>query len=605
VNILSDSFSVLVSHWQLISGILLMMLLGQTLIGSALRMTFRDRLTSEEYFALSAAGWMLPLSLASLLWLAWGAFFPAEAGAFLLLIITAILAVVFLLQAHKAPVPGSKAILWTLIALFGAFLFLRLAFVSKVIIPLYFDSAQHYLIIKTLIGSLASNEIPLLGSPTGNYYHTGFHLLTAWTVSTLRADVIDAILILGQIIVAAIPFSMFPIIRQETGSNAAALFTVLLATFGWYMPAYAANWGKYPALTSLPLITFMLSLVYISLQHRDVLSGKKPLGLVAILLSGFLITVLFHSRSLVVLGMFALAWVLATGWQRLSKPLRFVSLFAVLIGIVLVILFLRTKDVFGLLFDPYWVKGLIVTAVVLFLGIFAQWRYPKLTFASLLVILLFFGGLLVPVNVPGYGILTLLDRPFVEMILYLPLSLLGGAGLAGLERSLQDVLARWPAKRFWPAGYFSGLFIVLLLINTFTNYNFYPANCCNIVGRDDLVAIDWIDKNLPPKARILISSTELKVLATDSPQGAAGADAGIWITPLTGRVTISFPYQSDFSQQAIFDTLCQQRAEYLYVGDIGATFNNGLLSAYPDRYRILLSMPRAKVYQVIGCAQPQ
>ena len=604
MNVLTDSFSVLTSHWQFISGILLMILPGQILIGSALRLIFRDRLTSEEYFALSAAGWMLPLSLASVLWPAWGAFLPAQSGAVLLLTITAILATAFFLRARKDPVPGSKAIRWTLIVLFGLFIFLRLAFVSKVIIPLYFDSAQHYLIIKSLTQSLASNEIPSLGPPTGAYYHTGFHLLTAWTVSTLRADVIDGILILGQIIVAAIPFSLFSLIKQETQSKGAAIFTVLLAALGWYMPAYAANWGKYPALTSLPLITFLLSLAYLSLRHKDVLSGRKSLGLIAILFLGLLATILFHSRSLVVFGIFALAWVVVTGWQRLSKLLRFVTFFAVLIGIILVIVFLRTKDVFGLLFDPYWTKGLIVTVVVSCLGIFAQWRYPKLAFASILVILLFLGSLLIPVSVPGYGTLTLLDRPFVEMILYLPLSVLGGAGLAGLEKSLQDLITRWPGKRFWPAGYLSGLFIALLLVNTFANYNFYPADCCSIVGRDDLVAIDWIDKNLSPDARILISSTELHVLDTNSPQGASGGDAGIWITPLTGRATIPLPYQSDFSQQAIFDTLCQWGAEYLYVGDTGATFNNALLSAHPERYQILLSMPRAKVYQLIGCSRP-
>jgi hypothetical protein len=604
VNILADSFSVLVSHWQLILGTLLMMLLSQLLIGSLLRMIFLDGLTAEEYFALSIAGWMLPLSLASMLWLAWGMVLPAEPGAFLLLFITAILAIVFFLRARKETPPKSNAVLWLLVALFGLFLFLRLAFVSKVIIPLYFDSAQHYLIIKKLIGSLASNEIPPLGSPAGAYYHTGFHLLTAWTVAILRAELIDAILILGQIIVAAIPFSMFAIIKQETQSNGAAIFSVLLAAVGWYMPAYAANWGKYPALTSLPLITFVLSLAYLSLRYKDVLAGRKSLGLIAVLTLGLLITVLFHSRTLVVLGVFVLAWIMATGWGRLSKLLRIVSFFAVLSGIVLLIPFLRTKDVFGLLFDPYWEKGLIVTAGVLFLAVFGQWRYPKLAFASILVVLLLLGALLIPIRVPGYGKLTLLDRPFVEMILYLPLSLLGGVGLAGLQRSWQDLTARWPARRFWSAGYLSGLFIVLLLINTFAKYNFYPADCCNIVGRDDLVAIDWIDKNLPPEARILISSTELRVLLSESPQGAAGSDAGIWITPLTGRATIPFPYQSDFSQQAIFDSLCQRGAEYLYVGDTGTTFNNGLLSAYPDRYRILLSMPRAKVYQVIGCPQP-
>lgn len=604
MTILSDILSILVNHWQLILGILLMILLSQIMTGATLRMIFRDRLNSEDYFALSATGWIFPLSLVSLIWLAWRAVLPAEAGTLLLLIIITILAMLLFLRGRREPVWGSKAILWSLVALFIAFIFLRLAFVSKVIVPLYFDSAQHYLIIDSLIRSLDSNELPLWGALTGSYYHMGFHLLTAFIVSTLRADIIDVILILGQMIVAAIPLSMFPIIKQETQSNAAGFFAVLLAAFGWYMPAYAVNWGKYPALTSLPLITFVVTLAYLTLQYRDVLSRRKFLGLNAILFLGILITVIFHSRALVVFGIFSLAWIIVTGWQRLSKLLRVITFFATLTVIILMIMFIRTKDVFGLLFDPYWEKGLLITAGVLFLAVFAQWRYPRLAFASILVILLSLGSLLIPVQVPGYGTLTLLDRPFVEMILYLPLSFLGGAGLAGLEKSLLALTARWPAKRFEAAQYVGALFIGLLLINAFANYNLYPAECCDILGRDDLVAIDWIDKNLTSDAIILISSTELRVLDTNSPQGAAGGDAGAWITPLTGRATLPLPYQSDFTQQAVFDRLCQAGAQYIYVGEVGAVFNNGQLSSQPDRYKILLSMPETKVYQISGCSTP-
>jgi len=605
VNVLSDIFSVLTNHWPLVAGMLLIMLLSQLLVGSALRMIFCDRLASEDYFALSAAGWMLPLSLASVLWLMLGAWLPGQAVALLLVLLTGILSVVLFLRARQEPVPASKAILWVLLLLFSASIFLRLAFVSKVIIPLYFDSAQHYFITKALIRSLASHASPLLNPPTGTYYHNGFHFLIAWMSTILRADILDAILILGQVIVAALPLSMFSIIKQETKSGAAAIFAVLLAAFGWYMPAYAVNWGKYPALTSLPLITFVMSLAYLFVRYRHTLTRRQYLGLNGILFLGIIVTILFHSRALVVLGILALAWVIATAWQRLARRIRLITFLVILIGIVLIIMFLRTKDVFGLLFDPYWTKGSMVTLVVLVLALFAQWRYPRLAFASILVVLLLFGGLLIPVNVPGYGNLTLLDRPFVEMILYLPLSLLGGAGLAGLEKSLQDLIARWPARRFSSAQYLSSVFIVLLLVNAFANYNIYPADCCSIVGRDDLVAIDWMDKNLPPEARIAISSTELHVLDTNAPHGAAGGDAGAWITPLTDRVTLPLPYQSDFSQQPIFNTLCKFGAGYLYVGEIGASFNIGSISAYPDRYRILLSMPKAKVYQVTGCAQPQ
>ncbi len=601
MNLFADIFSVLTNHWQLIAGIILMTLFSQLLLGSALRKIFRESLQAEDYFALSAAGWTLPLSLASAIWLGWRSILPPAVGTFLLLFILAILAIVLFLQTRKGRLPGSKAFLWTLTTLFGVFIFLRMAFVSRVIVPLYFDSAQHYLITSHLLRSLASNELPLWSTLTGSYYHIGFHLLTAFLVSALGTRIIDVILILGQVIVAAIPLSVFTIVKQETQSNAAGIFAVLLAAFGWYMPAYAVNWGKYPALASLPLLTFAISLAYLTLRYRDVLSWRKHLGLNVLLVLSILITVLFHSRALVVFGIFAFAWLLAAGWQRLSKMWRVLTFFAALIGIVLLILFIRTKDIFGLLFDPYWEKGLLVTAGVLFLAIFAQWRYPRLAFASLLVILLLLGGLLIPIRVPGYGTLTLLDRPFVEMILYLPLSLLGGAGLAGLEKSLQDLTGKWTIKQSWLVPYISVLSVGLLLINAFVNYNLYPAGCCDIVGRDDLVAIDWVDKNLPSDARILISSTELRVLDTNTPQGAAGGDAGAWITPLTGRMTIRLPYQSDFSQQAVFDRLCQSQVGYIFVGETGAVFNNGLLSAQPDRYKILLSMPRTKIYQVSGC----
>jgi hypothetical protein len=454
-----------------------------------------------------------------------------------------------------------------------------------------------------LIQSLDSNEIPFLSGPTGAYYHIGFHLLTALTASALQADLIDTMLILGQVIVAAIPLSIFTIVRQETQSNRAGLFAVLLAAFGWYMPAYAVNWGKYPALTSLPLITFVSSLAYLSFRYKNVLPRRNYLWLNAILLAGILITGIAHSRSLVILGSMLLAWLLATGWQRLSKPLRLISFFAVLTGLILLILFIRTKDVFGLLFDPYWEKGLMITVVILVLGLFGQLVYPRLAMASILVVLLWLGALLLPVRVPGYGDLTLLDRPFVEMILYLPLSFLGGAGLAGLETSLRQLIARWHFKPLRLVVYLSDVLIVLLLVNAVANYNLYQAECCSIVGRDDLVAIDWMDKNLPAEARILIASTELRVLVSDSPQGAAGGDAGIWITPLTGMTTIAMPYQSDFSQQTVFDTLCKQGADYIFVGEKGAIFNNGLLSANPDRYQPLLSMPKTKIYRVTGCPQ--
>lgn len=598
MNVLSDIFSVLVNHWRLISGILLIILFGQALVWSVLKLIFSDRLTSAEYFSLSAAGWIIPLSLGSFLWLA----LPQSAlSGSVVLIFLAVPTIALFLRTREKSLPGSKAVLFILLSSFGLFVVLRLAFLARVVVPLYFDSAQHYTIIKSLIDGLTSNEATSPGWPASTYYHIGFHLLTAWTVSTLRAEIVDAMLVLGQVILAAIPFGIFLVIRQETKSDSAAIFAVLLAAFGWYMPAYAVNWGKYPALASLPLIPFVLSLAYLCLRYKNTLSSETYLGLNAILFLGVGITGLMHTRSLVIFAVFALAWVIATGWQRVPNLARLVSLGVVLLGFLLEIRYIRTQDVFSPLFDPYWNQGLFITSIVFFLSIFALRVFPRLAFASLLVIVLLLGSIFIPITIPSYGNLTLLDRPFVEMILYLPLAYLGGAGLGGLEQSLQILASKFERLRILSRRPIGFLFIGLLLINVLASYTLYPSDCCSIAGRDDMVAIDWMDKNLPAEARILISSTELWVLPSDSFQGSVGADGGVWITPLTGRATVLLPYYSDFSQPTTVNILCEMDADYIYIGESGATFNSEQITPYPDTYKILLSMPKAKVYQVMAC----
>jgi hypothetical protein len=297
--------------------------------------------------------------------------------------------------------------------------------------------------------------------------------------------------------------------------------------------------------------------------------------------------------------MVALTWLLVTGWHNLQKLPRVVLFCVTILGILLEIIFIGTKDVFGPLFDPYWNQGAFITFLVLFLSIFAVRVYPRLVFASILALFFLLGALFLPITVPGYGNLTLLDRPFVEMILYLPLSFLGGVGLAALEQTLQPFTARWQAIRLGAGSVFIGLVVV----NALLNYTVYPSDCCSIVGRDDLVAIDWVDKHLPPEARILTSSTELRVLASDSFQASVSGDAGAWITPLTDRATLPLPYYSDFSQQSTLDMLCQLEVDYIYVGEMGTTFNNDQIDPYPNWYKILLSMPKTKVYQLVGCPE--
>jgi hypothetical protein len=300
------------SQWRLIAGILLIMLPCQILVWSGLKMIFGDKLTSGEYYSLSIAGWILPILFASVLWLLWIFFQRREAGAAIVFILLAIPAIILFFHTRKESLKDSKTILFILLVLFGLFIFLRLAFVSKVTIPLYFDSAHHYLIIKKLVGNPISNTTALFPWLTSTYYHIGFHFITAFIVSVFRADILNTMLLLGQIILAVIPLSVFFLVKHETQSGPAGIFAVLLAAFGWYMPAHAVDWGKYPALTSLLSIAFVLSLAYLSVQHRSALSPGKYLSLHGILFFALSVSVFIHSRSLVIFGIVALAG----GWHN-------------------------------------------------------------------------------------------------------------------------------------------------------------------------------------------------------------------------------------------------------------------------------------------------
>jgi len=239
----------------------------------------------------------------------------------------------------------------------------------------------------------------------------------------------------------------------------------------------------------------------------------------------------------------------------------------------------------------------------LFLSIFAYQAYPHVVFACVASTLFFLASLFIPFTdlLPGYVNMTLLDRPFVEMILYLPLTLLGGFGLAALEQMLRGRKLKLGKSWSSLSPIISVFVITLVLILALFQYDLYPADCCDIVSADDLQAIDWMDGNLPEDARILVSSTELKVLPTDEYQGSAGGDAGTWVNPLIRRSTIFMPFNTDFSQQQTLDTVCQLQADYVYVGGTGFFFDHAGMSVHPDGYKIVFSTPKAKVYEVTGC----
>jgi len=541
-----NSAHVFTQNWKTILAILAFVGWGSLLTFAILKKITKERFSDFELTALALGGWPLPVLILSTLLLIMHLLIPSE----FILIIAFVTALVSLWLAFRAIQERLSLKLIIPVIVFLVFVFVRLGFSANLVLPPYFDSAEHYRIIQSLINA----DNPLIGRP---YYHLGYHVISAALTLATQAGIGKIMLLFGQIILAAIPLPIYFFIRHITGSNTAAWFGVSLAAFGWFMPAHAINWGKYPALLSLLLIQFTLGTVFI-----------KNRWLLAISLA---VSILIHTRSIIFLAIFGLAWMISA-IPRIKRTLVLILTCAIL---GMAILPIKQDPLTGLVLEPY---GIWVTLLAGLLSASVFLAFPRLIFASLLVILLMLAGMFVPVT----STLTLLDRPLVEMTLFLPLAFLGGLGATRLPRFTAPIL------------------VAIIVINAWISYNFSPSKCCQLVSRDDAVTLDWINKNLPANARVAIASADLSLTSTSSMLGT-GSDAGIWVTPLTERGAFVLPYSTDFTIQETHDQLCEQQAMYIYVGGLDRSFNSNFADANPAWYKTIFFLPQAHIVQTLGC----
>jgi len=285
--------------------------------------------------------------------------------------------------SRKKAVPRQSILL--LIAIFALSVILRLAFVTEIFVPPYFDSVEHYRIVKGLVTALeTSTLLEALPSLTPGYYHLGFHVLASLLTFGLRANAMDVILVLGQVTLAAIPIPIFFLIRDKTQSDAAAFFGMLIAGFGWYMPGFAVNWGKYPALAGLLALEIVLSMAYF--VSRNKLHRNQTVWLVCILL-GIIISTLFHTRTLVVIAISFASWLAAGKMRALPKTYQYFSLGVLLAGTLVLGALIQAEPLLNLAHEPYLGAGLWLTLTVVLLSPFALVEFPRSVYFNILFIL--------------------------------------------------------------------------------------------------------------------------------------------------------------------------------------------------------------------------
>lgn len=580
MNLFLDGWNAVERHALTLAGILLLMVWGQLLVHWLLERIFKERCTNTEYHSLTMVGWVLPVAVWAVFLFLSKNLLGDTAGKILALLLIFIPFVIGFKRMFRIspPVLGMGT-------LFIVILVLNFAFLEQAVFPSYFDSAEHYRLIKEI---LASNQFA--ASNSGNYYHLGYHFVAAALSDFFNRPIIDVMFVFGQVVLSALPFSLFVIVKQETGSTIAALFTVFAAGLGWHMPAHLLNWGKYPALLGLTIIQFVIVLLY--LVHRHRMADYRLYLLIGV---AVIISTLTHTRTLIVYAFLLVAFIVA---RLVRHPSVFKIIFVLVFGVLAVeVFFVWQSDVLRTLVNSYIKNDLWMLLVVIALFLFAVRSYPKATFLLISWLTLICLGLFIPVELSGLGKQTLLDRPFVQMLTYLPLTIIAGLGLSGLL----NLIDRFFPSRSLPAHLTGFLFLGLVILNASQNHEFYPSSCCQFVTRDDLAAIAWSDGNLPPEEKFLIASTSLNVTAFEAPETRTGVDAGIWLTPLLSRQTILAWQDLSFDLPETHMGICERQIDYIYIGGMPQSFNADQLNGLSDWFQPVFSLPAAKIYRVIGC----
>ena len=78
------------------------------------------------------------------------------------------------------------ASLYFVLLLFFILIFIRLGFAADIILPSYFDSAEHYRIIQVFLNMRESSKFMW---PTASYYHIGYHVIVAALTSITHANI--------------------------------------------------------------------------------------------------------------------------------------------------------------------------------------------------------------------------------------------------------------------------------------------------------------------------------------------------------------------------------------------------------------------------------
>jgi hypothetical protein len=466
------------------------------------------------------------------------------------------------------------------LAIFFLFiLLLRMIFIQGLLVPPYVDSVQHLQIVQDFLHPDRPPQAFYRLSPDlGHYYHFGFHAIAALLSGATSTTPEQTIMLLGQYFQTLAILAVYPLARILAKDAISAWSVMIIAGLILSIPAYASNWGKYPAIASLTGISFGISLFLIYTKNKP-LPSKKFWWLVSL---ATVSTICLHSRSFFVLLLSLLAIVLYTRSNFIFEKLEINDNNE---NKTLVVLLLTTMlQVFTLALK-------FQTSLLLYFLEFVFWGLSILAFYSdfmlvwtLITFVLVMGlSLLLPMPFSFLPIRysMLFDRPFLVVFFYLPASFLIWKGLEGglrlLAKNKFELWRRWLFTSVLAFGLVNAIFI----------QNHHPSNCCVFMDDNDLFSFQWMKENIPEDMLVGIA-------ATGKPGNLLPADGGAWIELFTGIPTRKLDSSADFINTNW--KLCVDNVTYLYVDSLGNSFDEYNLKESGAEYRFGLG--NVRIYQL-------
>jgi hypothetical protein len=419
---------------------------------------------------------------------------------------------------------------------------------SDLLLPAWVDSIHHVLVVKVILenGGIPNTLEPYL--PVPFYYHFGFHALTSMFAFFNSMPAEEAVLLLGQVINAAVALSIYRLGLAIWGDWGRAGLAALLVGFVSTMPAYYVSWGRYTLLTGLVILPLAMA-VTLDIFRKG--GSIQRIFHLALLTAGLLLS---HYFAAVLLAVFLVILGTQTLYQDIRKKTG-------LKGNRWAFLFFGGAS--GAILAGAWVwrtwgfvKGGVSVSAITDIEAASNfyfpdylsylWRLLSPEHNYLLLALAGFGLLfaIFDTNSRAFALwslaLVLMSQPWglhispfrpdhAVIVLFIPITLLAATFLIRSgERFISGKLKVVGGLVLIAAV---GMILIWGIVSTRVILN--PATI--LVTGADMEALEWIEDNAPQEARFLIN------VAYWQAGSYRGVDGGWWITPLTGRKTLLPP----------------------------------------------------------------